>query len=240
MPKENLKARVGKNCLFEPSFKHRSNYVNSTTYEGIVTVDDSVANSDTFKIIMTNRSNRHVKVHKHQTMGMLKNCEEDQICTIHRIVTFEQTYQKGKEVKSDLKPVEKQLYCIPARNKKTGLIEVNTPMKEEVLSPVTRMNEIGPQQDFVEYKKPELQDAHIDRQIRPDLKKLLKDNDDAFATDVRQIGTTALIKMEIDTGDHPPIAKKPYTLACKHHDWVKEEIDKLLEAGVISKSHSSW
>ena len=46
--------------------------------------------------------------------------------------------------------------------------------------------------------------------------------------------------MSIDTGDHPPIVKKPYTLAIKHHEWVKEEIDKMLEAGVIRESHSSW
>ena len=78
--KEKCKASLCKNCLFEPSFKDRSNYVNCTTYEDIVTVDDSVVNSGTFKIIMTNRSNRHVKIHKH-SMGMLKNCEEDQICT---------------------------------------------------------------------------------------------------------------------------------------------------------------
>ena len=46
--------------------------------------------------------------------------------------------------------------------------------------------------------------------------------------------------MSIDTGDACPIAKKLYTLALKHYDWVKEEIDKLLEAGVIRESHSSW
>ena len=46
--------------------------------------------------------------------------------------------------------------------------------------------------------------------------------------------------MTIDPEDHPPIAKKPYTLTSKHYDWVKEEIDKLLEAGVIRESHSSW
>ena len=46
--------------------------------------------------------------------------------------------------------------------------------------------------------------------------------------------------MSIDTGDHSPIAKKPYTLAIKHHEWVKEEIDKLLEAGVKRENHSSW
>ena len=41
--------------------------------------------------------------------------------------------------------------------------------------------------------------------------------------------------MSIDSGDYPPIAKKPYTLAIKHNKWVKEEIDKLLEAGVIKE-----
>ena len=40
--------------------------------------------------------------------------------------------------------------------------------------------------------------------------------------------------------DHPPIAKKPYTLDLKHYDWVKEEFDKLFETGVISESYSSW
>ena len=46
--------------------------------------------------------------------------------------------------------------------------------------------------------------------------------------------------MSIDTGDHPPIVKKPYALALKHYDWVKDERDTLLEAGVMKESHSSW
>ena len=87
---------------------------------------------------------------------------------------------------------------------------------------------------------PQLCDAPIDRKTKLDLEKLFEENKDAFAEDERQIGTTPLIKMSIDTGDACPIAKKPYTLALKHHDWVKEEIDKLLEAGVIRESHSSW
>ena len=130
------------------------------------------------------------------------------------------------------------MYHILIRNEKTGKIEVNTLLKMGEYFPV--INEIGPQQDFVKYKKPELQDASIDKQIKIELQKLLEANQNSFAEDERQIGTTPLIKMSIDTGDHPPIAKKPYTLAIKHHEWVKEEINKLLEAGVIRESHSSW
>ena len=54
------------------------------------------------------------------------------------------------------------------------------------------------------------------------------------------IGTTPLTQMSIDTGDSDPISQKPYPIAMKHYQWVKEEIDKLLEAGVIRNSHSSW
>ena len=45
----------------------------------------------------------------------------------------------------------------------------------------------------------------------------IRKNKDAFAGDERQIETTPLITTSTDTGDHPPIAKRPYTLALKHH-----------------------
>ena len=83
-------------------------------------------------------------------------------------------------------------------------------------------------------------DAPIDRKTKLNLEKLFEENTDVFAEDERKIGTTPLIKISIDTGDACPIAKKPYTLALKHYDWVKEEIDKLLEAGVVRESHSNW
>ena len=90
--------------------------------------------------------------------------------------------------------------------------------------------------EFISHKKPELQNAPINQKTKLDLEQLLEKNKDAFAEDERQIGTTPLITMSIDTGDQPPIAKRPYTLALKHHDWVRAEIDKLLEAGVIRES----
>ena len=46
--------------------------------------------------------------------------------------------------------------------------------------------------------------------------------------------------MDIDTGDNPPSAKKPYTLLLKHYDWVQQEIESLERAGVITRSVSPW
>ena len=130
------------------------------------------------------------------------------------------------------------MYAIPVRNK-SGQIEINTLIPKQITER-THVFEIGPQEDFVDFQKPKLQNAPVDAKVLDDLEKLLNENQNAFATDETEIGTTPLIKMSIDTGDHPPIAKRPYTLALKHDEWARKEIDKLLEAGVIRESHSSW
>ena len=61
-----------------------------------------------------------------------------------------------------------------------------------------------------------------------------------FAQDETGIWTTHLTKMQIDMGDSEPVLQKPYPIAMKHYDWVRGEINKLLDAWVICNSHSSW
>ena len=102
------------------------------------------------------------------------------------------------------------------------------------------INEIGPQQDFVEHKKPQVHDAPMAWKTKLELEKLFEANKEAFAEVERQIGTTPLIKMFTDTGDACPNVEKPYTLILKHYAWAKEEIDKLLETDGIRESYSSW
>ena len=46
--------------------------------------------------------------------------------------------------------------------------------------------------------------------------------------------------MTIDTGTVDPVSPKPYLIAMKHYQRVKEEIEKLLATKVICTSHSSW
>ena len=247
-PKVRSRANSGQNLLFEPSNRHKSNYVNCNTYNGLVTFDEHTAGSGSFDIVMTNTSNQHVKVTKNQTLGMLKSCDQDQICTVHKLVMLEPNTLGGegitpKQTKQthdhsiESETVTKDFYQIPTRNKH-GEIEVLTVLKDNI-STVNKITDTA-LDEFVSHKKPELQDAPIDQKTKLDLEQLLEKNKDAFAEDERQIGTTPLITMSIDTGDQPPIAKRPYTLALKHHDWVRAEIDKLLEAGVIRESDSSW
>ena len=41
-------------------------------------------------------------------------------------------------------------------------------------------------------------------------------------------------------GTPKPVSQKPYSIAMKYYQWVKEEIEKLLAAKVIHTSRSSW
>ena len=49
-----------------------------------------------------------------------------------------------------------------------------------------------------------------------------------------------LVEMEIDTGNHPSIASKLYTLPLKHYIWVQRKIETLEKAGIIERSISPW
>ena len=80
----------------------------------------------------------------------------------------------------------------------------------------------------------------LDSTTQQQLDNLLGTFKDQFAKDKMTICTTPLTQMSIDTGDSDAVSQKPYAVAMKHYNWVKEEIDKLLEAGVIRNSHSSW
>ena len=232
-PKVKSFSNIAPSVIFEPSYRHRANYINCHTYDGLVTVDEHATSSGSFHIVMTNNSNQHVKVTKNQTLGMLKSCDSDQICTIHRLVTFEPKSLEGEGMKleytknsqtinsiktqpttnnsHDVQSVTKDFYQIPTRNKK-GEIEILTLLKDEV-SKINKITDTALEEEFVSHQKPKLQDAPIDQRTKLELEQLLIRNSDCFAEDECQLGTTPLITMSIDTGDHPPVAKRPYTLA---------------------------
>ena len=61
-----------------------------------------------------------------------------------------------------------------------------------------------------------------------------------FPKDETSIGKTPLTEMTIDTGTSDPVSQKPYPIAMKNYQWVKEQTEKLLTAKVICSSRSSW
>ena len=88
--------------------------------------------------------------------------------------------------------------------------------------------------------KVQLQDKDITTDIRQKFEELCDEYGEAFSKNNEDIGRTKLVKMDIDTGDSPPVSSRPYTLPLKHYEWVQREIESLECAGVITKSISKW
>ena len=80
----------------------------------------------------------------------------------------------------------------------------------------------------------------LSQTIQHELNALLQEYKSQFTKDETSIGTTPLTSMTIDTGTSDPVSQKPYPIAMKHYQWVKDEIEKLLAAKVIHSSRSSW
>ena len=76
--------------------------------------------------------------------------------------------------------------------------------------------------------------------IQDSLKLLLQQYESQFTKHETTIDTTPLTNMTIDTGTADLVSQKPYLIAMKHYQWVKDEIEKLLAAKVFHTSHSSW
>ena len=87
--------------------------------------------------------------------------------------------------------------------------------------------DVDPQEPIV------LKDSEVPPEAPESFEKLCDEFADIFSKDSSDLGKTPLLKMDIPTGDSPPVSQKPYTLALKHVQWVREEIEILEKAGVI-------
>ena len=69
----------------------------------------------------------------------------------------------------------------------------------------------------------------LSKTVQNELNILLWEYESQFAKDETSIGTTPLTSMTIDTGTSDPVSQKPYPIAMRHYQWVKDEIEKLLQ-----------
>ena len=90
------------------------------------------------------------------------------------------------------------------------------------------------------HRKVLLEDKNISPKTQQAFDLLCQKYDDIISKNSGDISKTMLIEMEIDMGNHPPIASKPYTLPLKHYEWVQREIETLERAGIIERSISPW
>ena len=88
------------------------------------------------------------------------------------------------------------------------------------------------------HRKVKLKSKPISEDTEQKFEELCECFPEVFSKNSEDIRRMNLITMNIDTGDHPPICQKPYTLALKHYEWVQKEVEQLERMGIITRSVS--
>ena len=106
---------------------------------------------------------------------------------------------------------------------------------------------VPPESDFIcspaeviKHRKVKLKSKPVEEDTAQKFEELCDHFPEVFSKNSEDIGTKNLITMDIDTGVHPPICQKPYTLALMHYQWVQKEVEQLERTGIITRSVSPW
>ncbi|UYV80221.1 hypothetical protein LAZ67_18002076, partial [Cordylochernes scorpioides] len=99
--------------------------------------------------------------------------------------------------------------------------------------------------NFIENKEKQNENDEIQFQINKNLsfkeqerlKQILAKYTDLFSS---RLGRTNLAKHQIHTEDAKPIKHKPYRVSAKERTIIKDQIDEMLEEGIIRQSSSPW
>ena len=135
-----------------------------------------------------------------------------------------------------------KLFTGDKRQSEQPVAEVNVMETETDLRQVltSASNFIKSPAEVETHRKVDLDDAATSQETKVKFDNLCKDFQDIISQGSTDIGKTLLVEMDIETGDSPPIASRPYTLPLKHYDWVRKEITQLERADIITKSISPW
>ena len=80
----------------------------------------------------------------------------------------------------------------------------------------------------------------VNPEFHDDVSRLLKNNEDLFASSDCDLGRADVTTMKIDTNGHPPIKLRPYRVPLRLRSEVDKNINEMLKAKVIQRSKSPW
>ena len=194
---------------------------NICTYPMIADLKDREPNMVTPFVIVNFSHHKHLHLLKDHIVAFTeKDCNKGEVL---EICTMEQL---KKDLPRNWIPERKQQEKLSEFFENPFMQKEDDFLKSPVEAPV--------------HRKVLLEDKNISPKTQEAFDKLCEKYNDIISKNSGDIGKTMLVEMEIDTGNHPPIASKPYTLPLKHYDWVQREIETIEKAGIIEKSISPW
>ena len=131
------------------------------------------------------------------------------------------------------------------------LVEGGQPSEEEA---VEILHQIKPQPHDVNYtdefitREDQIQlkrpihygdDSKLSPEMRKALDDIIQEYTDIFSKDQYDMGISTHLPVEIPT-EGPPCISTPYTIPLKFRPWADNTINKLLEAGMVQRTMSTW
>ena len=182
------------------------------------------------------------------TSGLLEHSEDvTSIGMIEQQESFLERYHIGVAAVV----TEKQENSIPVRLMNTSdsniHIRKHTPiaifspvevLEEELVRRVQHQDSAMTDAEFLQQFDEQL--TTLDVQDKDQFSNLLIKYRSQFMQPGYQLGQTNLVKHEIHTGSHAPIKQRPRREPIGMQNVVKEELDKMLDKGIIEPSTSAW
>ena len=188
---ENIKVEVIPNQLW------LSAHPNICTYPMIADLKDRESNATPPFVIVNFSHHEHLHLPKDHVVAFAeKDCNEGEVL---EICTMEQL---EKDIPRNWIPERKQQEKLSEFFENPFMKKDDDFLKSPAEAPV--------------HRKVLLEDKNISLKRKEAFDKLCNKYDDIISKNSGDIGKIMLVEMEIDTGNHPPIASKPYTLPLKH------------------------
>ena len=86
----------------------------------------------------------------------------------------------------------------------------------------------------------DLSDTPLDESQQAQLRSLVQEYRDIFASSPEELGRTNIVQHRIDTGDQPPIRQRPYRVSDTQRGIIEEHITDTLNRGIIQAIISPW
>ena len=192
---------------------------NISTYPMIASLKDRPADAVTPFVIVNFSHHKHLHLPKDHVVAFTEKDSNEgevlEICTMEEL---------EKEIPRNWIPPRKRQEKMNEFFENPFVIKKDDFLKSPVEVPV--------------HRKVLLEDKEISPKTQKAFDKLCEKYDNIISKNSGDIGKTMLVEMEIEMGNHPPIASKPYTLLLKHYEWVQKEIETLERAGIIERSIS--
>ena len=145
------------------------------------------------------------------------------------------------QIEKKVSPVNYRVQ-VPGNSKRSKVLHVNMLKKwSTAASKIHRVAVVHEEEDGDENRPIGLKLGRADfvpsEQQQAALERVLEDFPDVLNP---KPGRTDVVSLSINTADHAPISSHPYRVAPRWREEVKQQLDQLLELGIIQPSVSPW